>query len=207
MTSNPTISETSLLRIVPQVTSLIEAFFAPLNIIGSNPTISVTNDVTVIHVFYYTYTANSYINVNTINSLGEVLTNILNTTVELRFIKLHYPYLDAYILAQYISKELLLVKWNVVQRRIISSILPIKSINITNAINGISYITGIKVNLSGRLTNEPSLPRQTTKSFSIGSFKNHRNSINTVGKYTAVNPKGVYTVNVTLSQRISSVLN
>jgi len=197
-------SNVNLARIVPQVTTLLESFFAPLDLLASHPVMTITNDRAIIHVFYYTHTANAYINVNTINSLGEVLSNVLNTSVELRFVKVYYPYMDAYILAQYISKELVQVKWSEVQRRLIASILPIKFIYDDNIVNGNAYITGVKVALSGRLLNEPSLPRQTTKSFSIGSFKNHREAVLTQGKYTAVNPKGTYTVNVTISQRISS---
>jgi len=197
-------SNATLARIVPQVTTLVESFFAPLDLFASHPVITITNDRAIIHVFYYTHTADTYINVNTINSLGEMLSSVLNTSVELRFVKVTYPYMDAYILAQYISKELVLVKWNVVQRRLIASILPIKSIYDDNIVNGSTYITGVKVSLSGRLMNETSLPRQTTKSFSIGSFKDHRQSLLTQGKYTAVNLKGAYTVNVTISQRLSS---
>lgn len=205
----PTISNSILARITPQVHTLMEAFFSPLDILASHPVISMTNNVTVIHVFYYSHSnINSkldYVNVNTLNSLGELLSNILNSNVELRFVKLYYPFIEAYILAQYISKELALVKWNEVQRRLTSSILPVKSTYDANILSGISYIMGVKVSLSGRLINEPSLPRQTTKSFSLGSFKNHPESILTQGKHTAVNAKGSFTVNVIMSQRISSL--
>lgn len=194
----------TLSHLVPQVSSLVESFFAPLDVIASHPIMTMTNDTTVIHVFYYAYSSDYHVNVNTINSLGELLSNVLNTSVELRLVKVNYPYMDAYILAQYISKELGLVKWTEVQRRLTASILPIKSIYGDNIIKGNTYVTGVKVTLSGRLMNETSLPRQTTKSFSIGSFKRHRESLLTLGKYTAVNLKGSYTVNVIISQRLSS---
>ncbi|CAD6565894.1 MAG: hypothetical protein TREMPRED_001908 [Tremellales sp. Tagirdzhanova-0007] len=181
-------------------TTLITQFFAPLTAIPSKPTVSIASDLVTVHIPYYSHNPNAALNNNTVNSLGEVLTRNFGRPTELRFIRLSYPYLDAHVLARWISEELLDVNFVTLIKRVFASVAPLKDLNQAGGSRLPSHIVGLKVQLHGRLTTETTRARQSEQSATLGSFRSDRLGIIQSAGYTATNAKGAYTVKVWLSQ-------
>lgn len=184
---------------------LIAHFFSPINALAGKPVFTVTADSVIVHVFYYIPDTGKALNNNTVNNLGDALSSLFGRSVELRLVKLHYPYLNSYILAQYIAlntQDYTLVQ---IVRRIFGSIAPVKNKN-TQSVNVLasdlpSHIVGIKVRVSGRLMTERSRPRQTVQTAQIGSFAKGNLSLVDSASFTTKNKKGAFTVKVWISQR------
>lgn len=121
--------------------------------------------------------------------------------VEVRLLGLRYPYLDRSILAQYVAinggkynftrmHKLIFNKLSTVKK---NSVLP------TDALSG--HITGLKLELAGRLTTQRSIPRKTVSNKHTGSFYVNKNRGSSVdfSQYASKNKIGAYTIKVWLS--------
>lgn len=194
----------NMLNATRSAIKLITHFFSPINALASKPVFTITADSVIVHVFYYIPVKGQTLNNNTVNNLGETLSKIFGKPVELRLVKLHYPYLNGYILAQYIAlntQDYTLVQ---ILRRIFGSMSPVKGTSdITTALSTDmpSNIVGIKVRVSGRLATERSRPRQTVQTAQIGSFAKGNMSLVDNASFTSKNKKGAFTVKVWISQR------
>lgn len=193
----------NMLNATRSAIKIIQHFFSPIYALAGKPVITVKPNSVVVHVFYYIPVANQALNNNTVNNLGKSLSSLFKLPVELRFVKLHYPYLDSYILAQYIAmntQDYTLVQ---IVRRIFGSISPIKHTDSFNALASElpSHIVGIKVRVSGRLMMERSRPRQTVQTAEMGSFAKNNLSLVDTASFTTKNKKGAFTVKVWISQR------
>jgi ribosomal protein S3 len=182
---------------------LIAHFFSPINALAGKPVFTVTADSVIVHVFYYIPDTGKALNNNTVNNLGDALSSLFGRPVELRLVKLHYPYLNSYILAQYIAlntQDYTLVQ---IVRRIFGSIVPVKNTQSVNVLASDlpSHIVGIKVRVSGRLMTERSRPRQTVQTAQIGSFAKGNLSLVDSASFTTKNKKGAFTIKVWISQR------
>lgn len=182
---------------------LINNFFSPINALAGKPVFTVSANTVVVHIFYYIPVANQGLNSNTVNNLGETLSSIFGRPVELRFVKLHYPYLDSYILAQYIAMNTQDYTLAQIVRRVLGSISPVKNTDTVKAESSDlpSHIVGIKVRVSGRLMMERSRPRQTVQTMQIGSFSKNNLALVDTASFTTKNKKGAFTVKVWISQR------
>lgn len=138
------------------------------------------------------YTSTSF-NPNTVNALGLQLSQSLGCLVELRLIYLDAPYLDATILAQWLSAELAYYSFQQAMTILKTLVGP------TTNDSPVGSIMGIKVQLAGRLTTEFSQPRAVVQSSSLGSFKLMTHQSLQSGSHTVSNLKGAYTVKVWLS--------
>jgi len=175
--------------------------------LASKPVYSVNGDKVVVTTFYYLPGKDQSLSYSSINSLGEVLSKLFKQPVELRLVRLHYPYLNAHILAQYIAMNTRKYNFTRIQRAIFNAV---KSVRIDGSNDSSSqntllpaYITGIKIKISGRLATERSVPRQTEKTAQIGTFSNSSSSLSSVVEYsqfTSKNKKGAFTVKVWISQ-------
>lgn len=193
-----------------EANKLIAHFFSPINVLIGKPVYSVTSSALVVHVFYYMPfipfkegTEGKSINSNTLNSLGESLSLIFRRPVELRLVKLHYPYLNSFILAQYIAmntQDYTLVQ---ILRQVFGSISPVKNTQSLNSLGSLlpSHIIGIKVRVSGRLMMERSRPRQTVQTAQVGSFAKDNFTLVDNASFTTKNKKGAFTVKVWITQR------
>lgn len=201
----------NMLNATRSAIKLVAHFFSPINALASKPIFTVTANAVIVHVFYYIPVKGQTLNNNTVNNLGETLSSLFGRPVELRLVKLHYPYLNSYILAQYIAlntQDYTLVQ---IVRRIFGSMSPIKDTSSPfvglngSAINTSSdlpsHIVGIKVRVSGRLMTERSRPRQTVQTAQIGSFAKGNLSLVDNASFTTKNKKGAFTVKVWISQR------
>lgn len=182
---------------------LINRFFSPINALAGKPVFTISANSVIIHIFYYIPLDNQRLNNNTVNNLGDALSSIFGRSVELRLIKLHYPYLDSYILAQYIAMNTQDYTLTQIVRRVFGSISPIKNVDSFNAqsSNLPSHIVGIKIQVSGRLMMERSRPRQTMQTMQMGSFSKDNLALVDNASFTTKNKKGAFTVKVWISQR------
>jgi len=142
------------------------------------------------------YLKEGSLNHNVINNIGLIASSSTHYPVELELIRLQAPYLDADVLAQYLSAELMANTFRKVIVQLIRLVGPLKNNSINMPMPG--AILGVKVQLSGRLVLEPTRPRMTTQSMSLGSFTVLKNQQVQSSSFTTSNQKGAYTVKVWL---------
>jgi len=183
---------------------IIDNFFSPIKALSSNPVFTITTEKVIINVFYFIPSKKEALNNNTINNLGDLLSKLFGQPVELRFVKLHYPYLNSTILAKYIGLNVGKHKFRRIQRKIFGKAPIVKNTESLQAqLSELpSHIVGIKIKISGRLITERVRPRQTVLTTQIGSFVSDNNSLIDFGSFTGKNIHGAYTITVWISQRI-----
>jgi ribosomal protein S3 len=198
------VNSTAYLHATRHTNTLVNQFFVPIDVLASKPIIDVTPTTVTVTVFYYMVEERTALNANTINALGEVLSTVWVRPVELRLVKLHYPYLNSDILAAFIIKNLEHDRFERVVSKIFGLTTPVRYVRAEDS-NLPSHIIGIKIRLAGRLTTEASRPRATVQSAQIGSFKNSTHTLIESGRCTSVNKKGALTVQVWISQRSTAI--
>jgi ribosomal protein S3 len=129
-----------------------------------------------------------------VNALGMQLAETLDCPVEVRLIRLSVPYLDASILAQWLTQDLEHSTFSQTMATLMTLVGPT---SVLTAVPG--AITGIKVQLAGRLMTEPSLPRTVVQSASLGSFRSIPTQSLQAGSHMVTNLKGTFTLKVWLS--------
>lgn len=210
-----TAHDSSMDSTVRVATKVVENFFSPIRALASKPTFTVLSQAdtsmastkkapVVVNVFYYIANKEQALSTSTINSLGQVLSRLFNRPVELRLVRLYYPYLNSYILAQYIAINSNRYNFTRIQRAIFVSLRAVKAkalLENKSSNKGLlpAYITGMKIQVSGRLVTQRSVPRQSVQTAQIGSFSGHNNIID-YSSFTSKNKKGAYTVKVWISQ-------
>lgn len=188
---------------------IINNYVSPLkDVLTSEPVIKIGVNKVVINIFYYRASnKEKTFNINTMNNLGELLSNVFGRPVELQFIKLKYPYLDRTILAKYIrinadyKTSYRLLKWIMKVLPVIKNNVEGRELELLNKYELPSYVLGIKIIISGRLITERVKERETVKSRRIGSFKHQRDSLEDYGYYTTKNELGAQTVKVWIYQK------
>jgi hypothetical protein len=188
-------------------------------VLASKPVFTTSGSKVVINVFYYIPGAkNQALSNGTVNSLGEALSKLFKRPVELRLVRLHYPYLNSHILAQYIAINSRKYNFTRIQRAIFSAVRVVRADTIMNS-EGVllpAYITGVRIKIGGRLATQRSVPRQTVQTAQIGTFSTgalHSNNITTssapklssvveYSSFTSKNRKGAFTVKVWISQAV-----
>jgi hypothetical protein len=193
-------------KVIRVATKVIEHFFSPIRALASKPTFTITsseNGKVIVNVFYYIANKDQALSDSTINNLGQVLSKLFKRPVELRFVRLHYPYLNSYILAQYIAINSNRYNFTRIQRAIFNALRPVKASSLADSAGSDqlvpAFITGMKIRVSGRLVTQRSVPRQTEQTAQIGSFSGQDNVID-YASFTSKNKKGAFTVKVWISQ-------
>lgn len=184
--------------------NLITHFFSPIGALASKPVYTVTASKVIVNVFYYIPDNNLALNINTINNLGDILSKVFGRPVELRLVKLYYPYLNAYILAQFIALATEQNKFTRIVSKLLGKVSIVKDIKAPKSLASElpSQIVGIKVQVSGRLVSERSRPRFTVQTAQIGSFTNDKRALIDMSSYSTKNAKGAFTIKVWISQRV-----
>lgn len=208
-------SSTSTTNAMKTATRLIAHFFSPIRALASKPVFTLTgygngNGKVVINLFYYIANSNQALSNSTINSLGEVLSKLFKRPVELRLVRVHYPYMNSYILAQYVAINTKRYNFTRIQRAIFAALQVVNqrtlfTSSVPSSDNALpAYITGVKIRVSGRLVTERSVPRQTVQTAQIGSFSDPSNgqekNVIESASFTSKNKKGAFTVKVWISQ-------
>lgn len=167
--------------------------------------------VTVQLSYYLASSAQSFSS-STLKTLINTLTQVYGSvagqpiSVQLELVRQHQPYMDASILAQYLAINLSKHGFSRIMNLLLNAV-PYLSPNY--AFN-LSYITGVKVQLSGLLTSQRNRSRKTVYTVSAGTFHNNSlsskasageldtNNLVTInyGSYTSKSGLGAFTVKV-----------
>lgn len=186
-------------NIIPIINNYFDTLSQDINCkyIISNPTYTISNDVINITILYYC-TSSTVINNYKHISLSSEISKIVNKKVNINLIRIYYPYMNSSIFSKYLSYNSNDNNYLHFQDSIIQNINLIK-----NTLP--SYITGIKIIISGRIVTEAIIPRITKKSFSYGTFKGNNKLID-YNIHTSSNRIGTFTFKVWICQRIQLIL-
>jgi hypothetical protein len=206
-----------------QAIKLIENFFSQQQAIAAKPFFTMQSKM-IINVFYYLPIKEQALDNSTVNSLGKVLSKLYKRPVELRLLRLNYPYLNCYTLAQYIAINTGKYNFKAIMNSLFAAVREsIADFSDEESSTSLpSHIIGVKVKISGRLVTQRSVPRQTTQTAQIGSFSSSVvNKANTTSNiqtptfsktnivehaaFTSKNKKGAFTVKVWISQAPSII--
>lgn len=174
----------------------------------SKPNFSHTNSKVTIQFFYYTASSKNGIRTHVQNNenttfrknfsdLSTTLAQVYQKEVNVIATRLYYPYLNSDILSQYLAYNAPSNTFMDFQEAILTN----PSLHKTNLP---AHISGIKVQVSGRLVTETVIPRITVKSCLIGSFQRNSNNATQIidySKFTTKNELGAFTVKVWICQR------
>lgn len=157
-------------------------------------------------MIHFTYYSSVAVVGEDLTKISLILGKLYQKEVKILATKIHYPYLNGTILAQYLAQNSRSNNFLQFQEAILSypslhaSSLP-------------SSIAGMKIQLSGRITTEAVIPRITVKSSLLGAFtsKTTGNANNPFyidyGKFTTKNELGAFTIKVWIAQRSVSLKN
>nr|WBU10864.1 ribosomal protein S3 [Malassezia vespertilionis] len=230
-------------------THIIKTFFDNKfpNLIISNPTFDNSTNKINISIFYYSndtnnltknyYNKNNYNNIDnfkdnhksfkiiqndSILPLSDTISILFNKQVNFNLIRIHYPYINSFILAQYLIKNASTNTFLHFSEAILS--YPSLSTDTYGIIGQPgsftlpSYITSIRLQLAGRLITEQVVPRLTKKSIRISNPNtNNQSALNEAGihshsinntitdyaKYSSKNELGSFTLKVWINSIIT----
>lgn len=211
---------TNLVAAQRTATSLLKAYFASIftpadpRTLISTPTYSVTPEAVVVQLFSYESTQQFTKTVTPAKSpsklsntgldslvaaLSRLFTSTLNASlsgsspvpVQLRIVRLHHPYLNSSILAQFLAMNA--SKYGFARlRHYVLSAIPLTTIS--GPTTG-SVILGVKVQVSGLLTTQRMAPRKTVSTVSTGTFHGLNTHVD-YSSHTSKSALGSYTVKV-----------
>lgn len=143
-----------------------------------------------------------------------ILSKFFNKNVELELIRLHQPYYDSNILVNFLA--LIINKKNIgacIQRLYNSNIIKANKagLHLQQAYNNLqslaeptpkpaAYLSGLNIQISGRLMREPIIPRITTKKFEKGFTAKGKINYFDLARFTHKNRKGAFTITVKSGQ-------
>lgn len=138
-------------------------------------------------------------------SLTNILSNYLFKNVELELTRLHYPYKNSNILANYLALLINKIKFLRLTRKLLKySIIKKKNnftlLNIDNIIP--SYLTGLKIKIGGRLMKYRVIRRKTVKLFERGISAPGKVNFTDWARYTSKNRRGAFSITVSTGQNI-----
>lgn len=174
---------------------MIKGFLDGKQVLMGAPKFIVTTNKIIVQVPYYSRTVFHPDLETNVNALMSLLKS--NKPIELRFIRLQYPFLDSSILSQYLALNA--GKYNFLRMK---KILFQKRAGGNDAALSNNYLpslsTGVKMELSGRLTTQRSIPRKTVTNAHKGSFtvSNKLDASLNLNQYTSKNKFGTYTMKV-----------
>lgn len=136
-------------------------------------------------------------------NLCRILSKFLKKKIELNLIRLHYPYKDSHILANYLRLVVNKLKFVLLTRKIFrhAIIKKLSKLFIRNKYNIIpSFLTGLKIKIAGRLMKYKVIPRKTIKLAQRGSSSIGTVNFTSFSRVTAKNRRGAYSITVSSGQ-------
>jgi Mitochondrial ribosomal protein (VAR1) len=141
---------------------------------------------------------------NKFKNLCEILSNLFKKPVELDLIRLHYPYNDSNILANFLAIMINRIKLRIIVKKLFgNAILKNKKFcsTKTNKLNIIpAFLSGINIKVAGRLLNNRIVPRKTVKTIRRGAIAKGKINYLDVARYTNKNKRGAYSITVSSGQ-------
>lgn len=177
-----------------QLTTLVRSFFAQFKVIVGTPKMTFKGNKVIVHIPYFDLST-TQLSETKVNALGTAIIECLNnetSVVELRLIQLQYPYLDRTILGQYLALNAGKYNFLRMKKKLFTRTKSHSAPHLP------TRLTGVKVELAGRLTTQRSIPRKTVSNAYKGSFtvNNKLNSSLNISQYTSKNKLGAYTMKV-----------
>jgi hypothetical protein len=175
------------------VSSLIQSYILAMknpSLLCSKPVYTYTSTKVSIVVFYYvsplakdTFGTKGS---QSLFSLSDSLVSIYGKEVSLTFTRIHYPYLNSYVFAQYLMHNSPTNTFIHFKDSILT--YPSKNASLLPA-----SICGIKIEVSGRLVTEAVVPRVSKKTYQFGSAAS---ALVDYSKFTGKNFLGSFTIKV-----------
>jgi ribosomal protein S3 len=116
--------------------------------------------------------------------------------VELRLIRLNHSALDSSIFAQYLTANGGKYSFNRILDMLKGRLPTVVSEGSVTDTSVASHITGVKIQLSGRLTTQRSSPRQTVQAGRLGSSAKGPYGLVDYSQHTSKNKLGAFTMKV-----------
>lgn len=143
---------------------------------------------------------------NKFKYLCQILSNLFKKSVEFNLIRLHYPYYDSNILANFLAIFINRIKLRIIAKRLFGkAVLKFKKNNYRNKINEMNilpaFLTGIDIKVAGRLLNNKIIPRRTVKFIRRGAVSKSKINYLDVARYTNKNKRGAYSITVSSGQK------
>ena len=186
--------------------ALINSFFAQFSTQMLKGKVSykvLPNGKVVVQIPYYGVTA---LTEPKVDALGVAITRLFNstkprTTVELRLVQLRTPYLDSSILAQYVAINAGKYNFLRMQKMTFKALrcASTKANRVSRDGGALpSQLTGVKLELAGRLTTQRSIPRKTVENGHTGSFTVNKQLSSSLdfSQYASKNKLGAFTIKV-----------
>lgn len=136
----------------------------------------------------------------------EILSKQLNKPIELELIRLHHPYHDSNILVNLLALNFKnkRKKSRVAIQKIYNK-NKVKNLNdlniLSNKINNVpAFLSGLNINIAGRLMREPIIPRITNKVYEKGAIATGKVNFIDSASITKKNRKGAYTIKISSAQ-------
>jgi hypothetical protein len=147
---------------------------------------------------------------NRLKKVCEILNKIFKKNIELKLIRLHYPYKNSNILANFLAMLINKIKFRRITRKLFKFAI-IKSIskapnNSNSSANAASnkiipsFLSGLKIKIGGRLMRYKIIPRKTTQLINRGASSFGRVNYTDYARYTNKNRKGAYSITVSSGQ-------
>lgn len=190
------------------VSCAVDLYFGSLtaSVLPGRPRVALAGERITVHVSYFALASGGVngtaLTRDDVSTLTAYLSAATGLECSLVLVKLTQPYLDAQVLASYMSHELSAEDKFVTVLAALHATAHIAPHGRSNLLPGLpSYIIGVKVALAGRLKSEVSRPRLTDQVAQLGSLMTKPGTNTSVASHTAINAKGTYTVKVWLCQR------
>jgi hypothetical protein len=136
----------------------------------------------------------------------EILSKQLNKPIELELIRLHHPYHDSNILVNLLALNFKnkRKKSRVAIQKIYNK-NKVKNLNdlniLSNKINNVpAFLSGLNINIAGRLMREHIIPRITNKVYEKGAIATGKVNFIDSASITKKNRKGAYTIKISSAQ-------
>lgn len=211
------------------VDKILTTFFKKFSILISKPIYSIQANTIRITIFYYQpekvvtptnlrnkYWTKFFQNIkgsSTINPevspritfLAILLSKMLQNNVQLELVRLKYVYHDSNILAQFLglnSHKSTYGQFKNILRRKVS--IHEEALTNNETITPITYLTGFKIKISGRLNRQRVVPKKTVKSTYKGAISANINNVVDQSTFTGKNKKGAYSIRVWISHGTKS---
>ena len=140
---------------------------------------------------------------NKFKELTNILSNQLSKNIQLEITRLHYPYKNSNILANFLALLINRIKFIRLTRKIIKYSI-VKRFNNHNLLNTDSkfpsYLSGFKIKIGGRLMKYRVVRKRTVKLVQRGAYSIGKVNYNDWGRFTNKNRRGDYSIKVYTGQ-------
>jgi hypothetical protein len=136
-------------------------------------------------------------------TLTDLLSDRLNNNIQLELIRLHYPYKNSNILANFLALLINRIKFIRLTRKLIKYSI-VKRFNNSKLLNTDakfpSYLTGFKIKIGGRLMKYRVVRKRTVKLVQRGASSIGKVNYTDWGRFTNKNRRGAYSITVSTGQ-------